>query len=74
MPRANPDFIISLPISFPSSLSEQSEIVNYLGQKVSQIDTLIIEKENLISEYENYKKSMIYEYVIGKKQVNGYES
>lgn len=74
MPRANPDFIISLPISFPSSLSEQSEIVNYLDQKVSQIDTLIIEKENLISEYENYKKSMIYEYVIGKEQVNGYES
>lgn len=74
MPRANPDFIISLPISFPSSLSEQSEIVNYLDQKVSQIDTLIIEKENLISEYENYKKSMIYEYVTGKKRVEGYES
>lgn len=70
MPRANPDFIISLPISFPSSLSEQSEIVNYLDQKVSQIDTLIIEKENLISEYENYKKSMIYEYVTGKKRVD----
>ena len=74
MPRANPDFIISLPISFPSSLSEQSEIVNYLDQKVSQIDTLIIEKENLISGYENYKKSMIYEYVTGKKRVEGYES
>ncbi|MDU7138355.1 MAG: restriction endonuclease subunit S [Streptococcus mitis] len=74
MPRANPDFIISLPISFPISLSEQSEIVNYLDQKTSQIDTLIIEKENLISEYEYYKKSMIYEYVTGKKQVDSYES
>ena len=74
MPRANPDFILSLPISFPISLSEQSEIVNYLDQKASQIDTLIIEKENLISEYENYKKSMIYEYVTGKKRVEGYES
>lgn len=74
MPRANPDFIISLPISFPISLSEQSEIVNYLDQKMSQIDTLIIEKENLISEYEYYKKSIIYEYVTGKKQVEGYES
>ena len=68
MPRANPDFILSLPISFPISLSEQSEIVNYLDQKASQIDTLIIEKENLISEYENYKKSLIYEYVTGKKR------
>ena len=74
MPRANPEFIISLPISFPISLSEQSEIVNYLDQKTSQIDTLIIEKENLISEYEYYKKSMIYEYVTGKKQVDSYES
>ena len=74
MPRANPDFIISLPISFPISLSEQSEILNYLDQKTSQIDTLIIEKENLISEYEYYKKSMIYEYVTGKKQVDSYES
>ena len=70
MPRANPDFILSLPISF----SEQSKIVNYLDQKMSQIDTLIIEKENLISEYEYYKKSIIYEYVTGKKQVEGYES
>lgn len=74
MPRANPDFILSLPISFPISLSEQSKIVNYLDQKMSQIDTLIIEKENLISEYEYYKKSIIYEYVTGKKQVEGYES
>lgn len=70
MPRANPDFILSLPISFPISLSEQSEIVNYLDQKASQIDTLIIEKENLISGYENYKKSLIYEYVTGKKRVD----
>lgn len=68
MPRANPDFILSLPISFPISLSEQSEIVNYLDQKAYQIDTLIIEKENLISEYENYKKSLIYEYVTGKNE------
>ena len=74
MPRANPEFKLSLPISFPISLSEQSEIVNYLDQKTSQIDTLIIEKENLISEYEYYKKSMIYEYVTGKKQVDSYES
>ena len=74
LPRANPDFILSLPISFPISLSEQSKIVNYLDQKMSQIDTLIIEKENLISEYEYYKKSIIYEYVTGKKQVEGYES
>ena len=36
----------------------------------AKLDVLIIEKENLISEYENYKKSLIYEYVTGKKRVD----
>mgnify|MGYP001715032071 CR=1 FL=1 len=53
---------------------EQDSIANYLDQKIAQIDAIIAEKENLISEYESYKKSIIYEYVTGKKQVEGYES
>ena len=53
---------------------EQNSIANYLDQKTAQIDTIIAEKENLIFEYESYKKSMIYEYVTGKKQVEGHES
>ena len=53
---------------------EQNSIANYLDQKTAQIDTIIAEKENLIFEFESYKKSMIYEYVTGKKQVEGYES
>lgn len=47
----------------------QQEIAEYLDKKMEQIDALKAEKETLISEYENYKKSMIYEYVTGKKQV-----
>jgi len=69
MPRVSPEFIMSLLISFPKLVSEQTEIVTYLDKQTEQIDTLIAEKENLISEYESYKKSTIYEYVTGKKQV-----
>lgn len=47
----------------------QQEIAEYLDKKMEQIDVLKAEKETLISEYESYKKSMIYEYVTGKKQV-----
>ena len=62
-----------LPLMLPS-FELQNQIADYLDKKISQIDALIIEKENVISEYENYKKSMIYEYVTGKKRVEGYES
>ncbi|MFJ7185849.1 restriction endonuclease subunit S [Lysinibacillus xylanilyticus] len=49
--------------------SQQGEISDFLDQKVDSIDKLIDEKELLISEFEQYKKSLIYEYVTGKKQV-----
>ena len=62
-----------LPLMLPS-FELQNQIADFLDRKTAQIDTLITEKENVISEYENYKKSMIYEYVTGKKRVEGYES
>lgn len=50
-------------------VSEQKEIVAYLDQKSSEIDTLIAKKEQIAAELESYKKSLIYEYVTGKKEV-----
>lgn len=50
-------------------ISEQEEIVSYLDNKCSEIDKLIMKKEQLIEELETYKKSLIYEYVTGKKEV-----
>ena len=50
-------------------VEEQGEIVNYLKKKCSAIDELIAKKEQSLSEIENYKKSLIYEYVTGKKEV-----
>ena len=50
-------------------LGEQIEIVNYLDEKCAEIDNLIAKKQHYLAEIENYKKSLIYEYVTGKKEV-----
>ena len=50
-------------------INEQIEIVTYLDRKYSEIDYLINSKQQLLSELESYKKSLIYEYVTGKKEV-----
>ncbi|MBL3716565.1 hypothetical protein GHK52_07060 [Lactococcus garvieae] len=52
------------------SFEEGETIADFLDGKIKNIDGLIYEKFNLINEYESYKKSLIYEYVTGKKQVN----
>lgn len=51
-------------------LSEQRQIANYLDQKCTEIDELLTIKQQKIEELKEYKKSIIYEYVTGKKQVN----
>lgn len=48
---------------------EQKEIATYLEQKCTEIDSLITTKELLLTELENHKRSMIFEYVTGKKEV-----
>lgn len=50
-------------------VDEQQYIANYLDDKCSQINTIITQKENLISQLQEYKKSIIFEYVTGKKEV-----
>ena len=50
-------------------LDEQKEIADYLDKKCAEIDTLIEKKTALLEEMEAYKKSVIYEYVTGKKEV-----
>ena len=64
----NWDGLKNLQIIIPT-LSEQQEICDYLDRKCAEIDTLISKKEQLITELEAYKKSLIYEYVTGKKEV-----
>ena len=56
-------------IGLLSPLSEQQEIADYLDEKCAGIDALIAKKQQYLTEIENYKKSLIYEYVTGKKEV-----
>lgn len=65
--RLQADKFLNFSIVVPSK-DEQQEIADYLDAKCAEIDNLISKKEQYISEIENYKKSLIYEYVTGKKE------
>lgn len=54
-------------------IGEQKEIVNYLDKKCSEIDEILNSKIKQKEQMEKYKKSVIYEYVTGKKRVEGAE-
>lgn len=62
------ELLKKLPVLLPP-FSEQEQIAKYLDDKVAEIDRIIEKKELLITEMESYKKSLIYEYVTGKKEV-----
>ena len=49
-------------------IDEQKEIADYLEKKCIEIDRLIVKKEELLAELTTCKKSLIYEYVTGKKE------
>lgn len=49
--------------------NEQNDIVNYLDSKCSEIDAIIQTKKEQLDVLAEYKKSLIYEYVTGKKEV-----
>lgn len=50
-------------------LAEQKCIAAFLDVRCDEIDALIAKKQQYLTEIENYKKSLIYEYVTGKKEV-----
>lgn len=54
-------------------LPEQQAIANYLDDKCAQIDAVIADKQAQLETLAAYKKSLIYEYVTGKKSVPGFE-
>lgn len=68
-PNISQDTLKNLWLPNPP-LSEQQSIANYLDQKCKEIDELISVKKEKIEKLKAYKKSVIYEYVTGKKQVN----
>ena len=69
LPILNNETIGEYLFILPTSKIEQKEIADYLDKKCAEIDTLIAKKTALLAEMESYKKSVIYEYVTGKKEV-----
>lgn len=67
-PKLSQDNLKQIWVPTPS-YSEQREIAAYIREKCTAIDTLIAAKQQLLTELESYKKSVIYEYVTGKKEV-----
>lgn len=58
----------NIKIALPSSI-EQQQIVDFLDEKCSKIDQTIEQKQVLIQQLEEYKQSLIYECVTGKRCV-----
>lgn len=69
IPHFTKDKLANVPF-IVFSQSEQEEIAEYLNEKCAGIDALIAKKQQYLTEIENYKKSLIYEYVTGKKEVH----
>ena len=54
---------------FEPQYEEQVAIANFLDTKVAEIDGIIEQKREQLEVLDSYKKSLIYEYVTGKKEV-----
>lgn len=67
-PNLNTDIIGSTFLTLPP-LAEQQAIADYLDKKCGEIDELITIKQQKIESLKEYKKSVIYEYVTGKREV-----
>lgn len=50
-------------------IDEQQKIADYLDNKCAETEQIIADKKSQIETLDGYKKSLIYEYVTGKKEV-----
>lgn len=50
-------------------IDEQNNIVNYIDEQIARTNEIIADKKSQIETLDGYKKSLIYEYVTGKKEV-----
>ncbi len=68
MPKINQNELSGIIVAMPE-LEEQQQIAAYLDKKCSAIDSAIEKKQAIIEKLKEYKKSLIYEVVTGKKEV-----
>lgn len=72
-PNISQQLIKNLTIIIPK-FNDQLEIVEFLDKKCSEIDSVISKKERQLDLIKEHRKSLIYEYVTGKKRVGGLEN
>ena len=60
---------MNIKFPYPKEKSERLKIIAYLDEKCAEIDDLVKIKQKKIDCLNEYKKSLIYEYVTGKKEV-----
>lgn len=68
VPHLTQEILKTVKIAYPSR-REQECISNFLDSKCAEIDKIISEKKEQLTVLADYKKSLIYEYVTGKKEV-----
>lgn len=61
--------LYNMVIPFIHDKTEQQDIASFLDTRCAEIDSIIKGKEEQIEQQKEYKKSLIYEYVTGKKRV-----
>lgn len=71
-PKLNKEDVKTVKILIPP-IDEQEKIIKYLDKKCKDIDKIVEDKSNQKDKMEKYKQSVIYEYVTGKKRVEGAE-
>lgn len=68
IPHFTKEKLEGMPIAISDKITQQ-EIIVYLDKKCTAIDTTIEQKQKLIEKLTEYKKSLIYECVTGKKEI-----
>ena len=68
MPKINQDELGNILVYVPPE-NTQDKIVSFLDKKCAEIDDIISDKREQLTVLTDYKKSLIYEYVTGKKEV-----
>lgn len=63
------DKVFDISIAIPESKKEQKQICDYLDTVCDEIEKIIAQKQEQLDTLADYKKSLIYEYVTGKKEV-----
>ena len=72
VPIINTRYLSNISVILPS-LEQQQDIASFLDTRCAEVDSIIKGKEEQIEQQKEYKKSLIYEYVTGKKRVKEVE-